>query len=179
MAARQLDGEGTGRRSLGNEAACRKAAARSLADHGLYGRGWRLFKWVGLALAFLLAAPAVASEKTGWACTERLEHLQRSRFAHVELTQPEELPGYGWVYISLPDVKRLAWVKISGLEVRWDWDDPGSEDAPGYRYSFVIKPSGEGLFFDFKFGEGEEGSRTASARQRYVCRRSQVNLTAK
>ena len=92
---------------------------------------------------------------------------------HVELEQPAELPGYGEVLIRTPNIRRGAWTGTQGLEIRWDWDDP-DDDQPGYRYAFIIEPSGEGRYVDFDRGEQQEdGTVSAGPRQRYTCRRQE------
>ncbi len=136
-----------------------------------------------LALLFTcsgsLLAQALRAQEAKWTCTETLEYLRGSRFAHVALTQPADMPGVGEVYITLANVRRFAVVRSQGLEIRWDWNDPDSDNDAGYRYSFIIEPSGEGRYLDFDFGEEDDaGGVSAKARQRYTCRRTQTPAEA-
>ena len=138
---------------------------------------------IALALLFTcsgsLLAQALGAQETKWTCTETREYLSGSRFAHVALTQPAEMPGVGEVYITLAHVRRFAIVRSQGLEIRWNWNDPDSDNDDGYRYSFIIEPSGEGGYLDFNFGEEDDaGAVSAKPRQRYTCRRAKTSAEA-
>lgn len=52
-----------------------------------------------------------------------------------------------------------------GLELRWDWGYDENDDSSWYRYSFIIKPDGTGLYYDFS--TSEDG--IASPREFYKC----------
>ena len=76
-------------------------------------------------LAILLVCPsALAAQETKWACTEEIEYLKGTRFAHVELAQPAGLPGIGEVHIKMSDIRRVAVTRAEELAVRWDWKRP-------------------------------------------------------
>lgn len=113
------------------------------------------------------AAATEASLYRRWSCTER---LNTGRPLHVESKQPTALPGFGEVYIRMPDIRRNAWTTNRGLNIRWNWNDP-DDDRRGYRYAFIIEPSGQGAYFDFDHGElQDDGTTSASPRQLYSCR---------
>lgn len=52
-----------------------------------------------------------------------------------------------------------------GLDLRWDWGYDVNDDSSWYRYSFIIDPSGTGLYYDFS--TSKDG--TASPRRFYKC----------
>ena len=86
---------------------------------------------------------ADAGEFTSWVCQD---YLQRGNIVvEAGFFNHPQLDGVGFVLYDGGNTGELASYKRAGLLHRWDW---GWNDTR-YVYSFLIKPDGTGLFYDF------------------------------
>ena len=64
--------------------------------------------------------------------------------------------------VSVAGTSHVAGFSVNGLNLRWNF---GDDAEGGYDYSFIIRPDGTGLYYDFSHSTGG----TANASQTYKC----------
>lgn len=79
----------------------------------------------------------------------------------------DTLKKFGFVLYDGTNTGDVTFYSRQGLNHRWDWRGDTGEDS-GLPYSFVIKPDGTGLFYDFT---GTEDGESIEANDVYECRK--------
>ncbi len=74
----------------------------------------------------------------------------------------QNLDGIGFILLDGGYTGELTTYRRTGLEHRWDWGLIGT----GYKYSFLLKTDGTGLYYDFT---SVEDGKTTTARAVYKC----------
>lgn len=69
--------------------------------------------------------------------------------------------GLGFILYEGGNSGEVTLYQRTGLNHRWDWGDEG-------KYSFIVKPDGAGLYYDFSTVPAGE---TTSARDIYKCKK--------
>lgn len=117
----------------------------------------KLFLGLGLLLAFS-AVSADELERVVFEC--RVDSYGASNKIVLVATM---FPGESIGWIDVADTRHLTTYRVTGVNRRWDWGDGGES------YAFVIKPDGEGLYYDFSFIE-DGGTTTPS--QLFICKKN-------
>ena len=118
-----------------------------------------LLAFIGLAVGATVGVQAqesdiITTEK--WRCFDRYDYLEATVLVELSRVTSEAL-GIGEV--SVAGITYTAVFKVSGFDRRWDFGE-------GFEYSFIIKPSGDGAYYDFS--NVEDGGKTSPS-QFYSC----------
>jgi hypothetical protein len=105
------------------------------------------------------------NEYTSWRCYKNL--LSTKVLVEVGRFSAQELHMNGFILFDGGNIGELISYKRAGLNHRWDWDKVGDN----YKYTFVIEPEGNGLYYDFS-GTKNESSQKAKAT--YKCKTNAI-----
>lgn len=100
---------------------------------------------------------------TTWKCKDFIDGGRT--LVEVGIFNAQYMEGIGFILFDGGNKGEETRYKRSGLNHRWDWDLAKSDNS--YNYSFVIKPDGTGLFYDFSSAKSGE---TIKANDVFVCR---------
>ena len=120
-------------------------------------------KAMQVMMAVLLACSVQAEEKADWAeewkCFDPYDYDKKSVLIEAFRGKPYEIEGKWTSFgvIKAAGSTSFGVFKVLGLDRRWNWGD---------EYAFVIKPNGDGLYYDFS--NIEDGG-TTSPSQRFNC----------
>ena len=121
-----------------------------------------------LICAALMVAPAGSSAQDEfdgamvekWECREFSEDYGKILIKLWRINGMKE--GFG--YLEYAGVSFPALFKLDGLSLRWNWE---LDQDDMWDYSFVVKPDGTGLFYDFS---GVEKGDSTRATDLYTCK---------
>ncbi len=77
------------------------------------------------------------------------------------------VPDSGFGLVTVADTDYVAKYERKGFNHRWDFEFNEEEDR--FDYTFVIKPDGTGLYYDFSI---MEPGKPVSPSQTYICQQS-------
>ena len=99
-----------------------------------------------------------AGKLTSWVCRDFIN--EGKILVEVGTFSAPELNDVGFVIYDGGDSGEATHYERKGINLRWDWGTKGPD------FSFVLKPDGTGLFYDFSNARGE----TIKANQVFKCR---------
>lgn len=121
---------------------------------------------LGTSRTLILDGVEVSEDDVGgfttWYCYDYSDYISWGALSSVLLEVGYYESEYGKVGFVLYDggyEGKTTRYSREGIDYRWDW-------GLGYRYAFVIKPDGTGLYYDFNFAD-ENGQ--AKARDLFKC----------
>jgi hypothetical protein len=93
---------------------------------------------------------ADAGKFTSWVCRD---YFQRGKVVvEVGHFNHPKLDGVGFVIYDGGNSGMLASYERAGLLHRWDWE--WNDNRHAFTYSFLMKPDGTGLYYDFSSANG-------------------------